>query len=1704
MSHCHSVPHSRLTDDDPEARCREFLDRMPVGLFRTTPDGQFLDANPALARTLGYPDREAFLAAYANAADLYANPDERRQWQALVERDEVVLQFETQWRRLDGTVIWVEENARLVRDAEGRTFYEGSAQDVTGRKQRETHLRLAEAKYRSLVEQVPAAIYIHAFDEAASTIYISPQVEAMLGYSPAEWQTETGLWARLLHPDDREEAVAENARHVATGEPFKLEYRLVGRSGQVVWIRDEAVIVRDESGRPLVSQGVMLDVTERKRAEEELLARERHLTLLNTITRAALTTSGLQATLQVLADHLGELLHADDCSISLWDEAMQAPIPAAASLELREVDAAIQLDPDEVTLTASVLRAGHALAVEDVFNTPYISPRLAALFSARSILGLPLIAAEQKLGAAVIAFNQPHHFTPDEIARGEQAAGQVALAVARAQSFEATQRQLEELTALHAVANAGAEATSEDALIERVMQIIGETIYPDNFGVLLLDEAAGVLRVHPSYRTRTRAKGWGPAERVRLGQGIVGHVAATGRSWRVPAQRVSRERGYVMIDPDMRSELCVPLKTGERVIGVINAESRLLGAFSEADERLMTTLAGQMATAIEKARLFAETIEALTREQRLNGVARVISGALDLATILQSVVRLAAELVSAEAGSLALLAPGGDSLSFGYVFNLPEEYNQQRIPKGAGIAWQIIGAGESVLLADYGAHPEALPALVAAGVRGFLGVPLVAGDDRLGALGLFHLSAETRFTERDRALAESVGRQAGVAIQNARLFETERRRVQALTALHEISLDLSAQFRPLVVPVLLHTIVERAARLLDATAGALFLLEPDGRTLEQVVSYNLSRDFTGTRLRLGEGLAGRIAQTGEPLVVGSYHEWPYRAAAYADVSLGAAVGVPIKWQGRVIGTLNIADERPDRFGPAEVELMSLFADQAAVAIENARLYTSAQQELAERKRAQDQLEQSARQLTSLSHMGQTVAASLDLTEVLEHVIEEVSAILGAEGVSILLLDAGRPDELVFAAVQGVGTVGLPGQRMPATAGVAGEVVRTGHSLLVSGDEGQAQIYREIERVSGYHTQALVAVPLKLDDEVIGVMEAVHTRHDAFGAVAPRLLEAAANWAAIAIGNARRHENIQRHLQESQAMAAISRALNETLDLGRVLQLIVNSARQIMPNVVQAVIHLLDEERQALRPAAVAGLRAELGEPDLTMRPGEGIAGRVIAEGSLINVSDVQADPRYLPRGGATHLRSLMVASVQSGTRRLGAISVQSAAPRAFSSEDERLLATLGAQAALAIENARFFEVERRRAEEAEALQHVTQTLISRLDLVEMLTAVVEAIATMANCQYVSVFLLEKDRLVLHSHRGYSRSAAGPYSVQLDEGIVGRVARTGLPTLVPDVMKQDEDYQARDSVPRGAVQSAIGVPLIHAGRTLGVLLIESRADPPARRLDDGDLRWLANVGRQLSVAIENTRLYADLEEALQQEKATRARLVQSEKLAAMGRLVASVAHELNNPLQAIQNALYLVRQDSHLGTQAREDLQVALTEADRMAGLVGRLRESYRSTAVQEFRPESLDTVVEEVRRLIGTHLRHNNVTFEFDPDPALPAVAGIHDQLKQVFLNLCLNAVEAMPGGGRLTIEMRHQPEAGQVLVTVADTGIGIDPAALPNVFDPFYTTKAGGTGLGLAITYDIIQRHNGHVDVESQPGPEGGTVFKVWLPAGQ
>lgn len=387
---------------------------------------------------------------------------------------------------------------------------------------------------------------------------------------------------------------------------------------------------------------------------------------------------------------------------------------------------------------------------------------------------------------------------------------------------------------------------------------------------------------------------------------------------------------------DLSVHASIPIRSGDQILGILNLALPPGRALLDEDELTMLSMVGhQLGVTLARARLHVETMEALRREQRLSKIAHLISSTLDEPTLLQTITRLAAELIGAEAGALALVSEDGHLITFPYLHNLPEGLALEPTPKGQGLAWHIVEVGETTLLNDYAAHPKAWPQGVAAGVRAFVGAPIVAGETRLGVLALFGLNPAVRFTERDAALAETVGRQAGVAIQNARLFKAKQWQVEALTALRQVALDLSAQ---LDLPTLLHTITDRAARLLRAALGGLYLMLPDGETLELAVSYHLPRDYTGARLRLGEGLAGRIAQTGEPFIVDDYRVWEGRASVYAGVPFAAVVGAPIKWQGKVIGVITVADVQPGRFGPAEAEMLTRVADQAAVAIVNARLY----------------------------------------------------------------------------------------------------------------------------------------------------------------------------------------------------------------------------------------------------------------------------------------------------------------------------------------------------------------------------------------------------------------------------------------------------------------------------------------------------------------------------------------------------------------------------------------------------------------------------------------------------------------------------------------------------------------------------------------------------------------------------------------------
>ncbi len=672
---------------------------------------------------------------------------------------------------------------------------------------------------------------------------------------------------------------------------------------------------------------------------------------------------------------------------------------------------------------------------------------------------------------------------------------------------------------------------------------------------------------------------------------------------------------------------------------------------------------------------------------------------------------------------------------------------------------------------------------------------------------------------------------------------------------------------------------------------------------------------------------------------------------------------------------------------------------------------------------------------------------------------------------------------------------------PNEAGITARVLQTGQALLIEDTENASYGAGPLKLTEAPgRIRSAICVPLVAREYKFGVAvlayEAPRHYTDEDRAYAERV----GYQIALALWTVRQDEISQRQINETITLMQIGQALGETerIGLGVVLQLIVDSARKLIPGADKTVIHLVDQDDKSLIPQATSGFhKNERIVSNLKMYIGSGAAGQVLRDGITINIADINTDPRFLQADVKPAYRSLLVSPVQSAGKQLGTISVESEKTHAFSEHEADLLKALGNQAAIAIENTRLFESTQQRLKEVNALYRISQGLAASLDADQLIQDVLTLLQQNFGYYYVQIFLLDPVSGDLVFKRGSDEIGSKLYKqgfrLERGKGIIGYVAETSTPFVTNNV--DDVVFFYRNPL-LPYTQSELAAPIKVEGRVVGVLDIQHTAP---HRLTDGDLQLITAVADQLAVALQKASLYSDLQTALQQEQAIRSQLIQSERLALVGRLLASVSHELNNPLQGIQNALFLLKEEAGLSAQGSQDLGIILSETERMAALIERLRSAYRPARIQDFQPVQLNNLVEDVYALIATHMRHKQIAFEFHPDPELSAVPGMADQIRQVVLNLFLNAIEIMKPGGCLAVQTQNLLSQREILLSVKDTGPGIDPKILPNIFEPFVTGKPTGTGLGLTITHDIIHQHHGRIDAENNP--EGGATFNVWLP---
>ncbi len=745
----------------------------------------------------------------------------------------------------------------------------------------------------------------------------------------------------------------------------------------------------------------------------------------------------------------------------------------------------------------------------------------------------------------------------------------------------------------------------------------------------------------------------------------------------------------------------------------------------------------------------------------------------------------------------------------------------------------------------------------------------------------------------------------------------------------------------------------------------------------------------------------------------------------------------------------------------------------------------------------EQLRSRERFLELLNDMTHAITTAQNFEEMANTLTNDITTLLGADSCSITRWDPVK--EQVFpVATNNEGNLKRLRVEHPKDESGLTAAALTENRIIVVEDAANSP-YGSPTLAANFPEKSFISIPLIYGGHKLGAAVVAFAQRREFTKEELARAEQAGDQIALAVWNVQQEIELERSLREAQSLADISLALSETerIGLNNVLQLIVTSARELIANAEQAVIHLLDETEQLLVSAAVSGY-AELDGGRRNIRLGEGVAGQAVVSGETINIADVNTDPRFVKLGVEPTYRSLLVAPVHSGEQKLGTISIQSSQPYAFTPSDLKLLSQLGTQAAIAIENTNLLESTKQALKESNALYRVNKGLAASLDPNDLLQDTVELLQKNFGYHYVQIYVADPDsgNFVMRAGSGAigMRLKARGHQLAPGEGIVGYTAETGAAFFtnnVEDVVSFVRNPLLPDT------KSELAVPVKIGGEILGLLDIHQ---VPPKYLSQRDLQLVSAVADQLAVALQKADLYETLQISLQQEKAIRNQLMQNERLTLMGRLLATVSHELNNPLQAIQNALFLLKkEENNISSQGRQDLDIVLAESERMAGMIERLRDTYRPTQADDFQPTQLNSIVNDVYALVSTHLRHKQITFEFSPDPELPAISALSDQIRQVVLNLFMNASEAMTNGGTITVCTEFLKDTGEIMFTISDTGAGIPQNILPTIFEAFVTDKPSGTGLGLTITYDIVRKHHGRITAENSR--EKGAVFKIWLP---
>jgi signal transduction histidine kinase/putative methionine-R-sulfoxide reductase with GAF domain/HAMP domain-containing protein len=1002
---------------------------------------------------------------------------------------------------------------------------------------------------------------------------------------------------------------------------------------------------------------------------------------------------------------------------------------------------------------------------------------------------------------------------------------------------------------------------------------------------------------------------------------------------------------------------------------------------------------------------------------------------------------------------------------------------------------------------------------------------LQAGAERLGSGALGH-RIEIRTGDEIEVLADRFNRMAGQLQDSYETLESKvetrtRDLAQALeyqTATSEV-LRIVASSPDDLQPVF-EAMLGKATELCEAEYGFLALY--DGEAYAMVAGRNLPQALADA-LRSGPHRPGpnaalrRLARTKAPVHIEdvrndiAYVERdPWRVAAVESGGARAQLAVPLLKKGELIGAFIVYRLEPRPFADSQIALVTTFADQAVIAIENARLLGELRQRSAE-------LARSVEELTATSDVLKIISRStVDLETVLDTLVETAARLCDADQAYMFRPRGDRYHMVAsWGLSKGLSEFILSHPFVPGRGTVTARAAlerRTIHITDVLQDPDYT--YLEGQRIGGFRT--ILAVPLLREDTLVGIFSLNRTRVDPYTDKQIELVSTFADQAVIAIENARLFEELRersgelaRSVDELTATSDVLKIISRsTVDLETVLDTLVETAGRLCRAEQTFMFRRRDDRYH---------LVASRGAPDeflewVSRNPFEAgrgtTTGRAVSEGRIVHIADVLADPEYVFKEGqglAGYRTNVAVPLMRGGTL-IGVFTLCRTRVDPFTEKEIELLTTFADQAVIAIENARLFDELRERSaelarsvEELRALSVVGQAVTSSLELKLVLETIVARATELAGADGGAIFRYGRRRRQFRLWHAAGFDAAllerlRDFAVSEDQTELGRAARENRPIELTELAAMPS-APLRDILLAAGFHSALIVPLVRGERVFGALVMQRRAPG---KFGGSTVDILQTFASQSVLAIQNARLFREIE-----DKSHQLQVASQHK----SQFLANMSHELRTPLNAVLGYAELLLDGIYgeLSDKARGVLERVQSNGKHLLGLINdvldlsKIEAGQLTLAIEDY---ALPAVVHSVVSATESLAKAKGLSLSFSAPRDLPMGRGDERRLTQVLLNLVGNAIKFTDKG---SVGIEVAVSKGCFELAVSDTGPGIAKADQARIFEEFQqvdsssTRQKGGTGLGLAISKRIVEMHGGGITVDSEPGK--GSTFHVVIP---